>query len=278
MSLVLLLCGCGIRKDIHQAALDTIAQGQDQLGALEAELVKSRQSATDLDLVIDEMKAQIAALQDARDQVLADNSTLRAQLEGAAEGNQDLAQRNEQIAAMLDEANRALAAARERQRAAEERDRIFRQVKDQLQNMIDAGKLSVRIARGRLVIDLKQDILFPSGSAALSDVGQETLAEVAAALAEFADRRFQVEGHTDNLPIATDRYPSNWELSTARAVSVVKLFQGRGMTPGNLSAAGFGEFQPRADNGSPEGRALNRRIEVIMQPDLQILPDLVDSL
>jgi chemotaxis protein MotB len=129
-----------------------------------------------------------------------------------------------------------------------------------------------------MVIDLKQDILFPSGSATLSEIGIETLREVADALAEFKDRSFQVEGHTDNVPIKNDRFPSNWELSTARAVSVVKLFVERGMTPENLSAAGFGEFQPRADNAGADGRALNRRIEVVMVPDLQALPDLVQGL
>jgi chemotaxis protein MotB len=126
--------------------------------------------------------------------------------------------------------------------------------------------------------DLKQDILFPSGSADLSEIGIETLQEVAAALAEFPDRGFQVEGHTDNVPIKTARFPSNWELSTARAVAVVKLFKGSGIGGGNLSAAGYGEFQPRAANESSDGRTLNRRIEVVMVPDLQTLPDLVETI
>ncbi len=275
---VALLNGCGVRKDLHQAALDTIAEGQDEIAALAAEVAACRASMGDLDAALEECKAEVTLLQAARDEVLADNTALRAQLRDLGTDVDSLLEQKSSLAEMLDDAERALEQARARQRAADARDAIYRQIKERLQEMIDAGKLNVRVVRGRMVIDLKQDILFPSGSAELSEIGQETLREVAAALADFPDRSFQVEGHTDNVPINTTRFPSNWELSTARAVSVVKLFVGAGMNADNLSAAGYGEFQPRADNASPEGRALNRRIEVVMLPDLQLLPDLVESL
>ncbi len=248
-----LLSGCGIRKDIHQAALDAIAEAQDALVAAEGDRQACDDRSAEIEGVLTECRAQLDALAHARDQVLADNQTLRAQLAGAAEGQRELVQANEEIASMLEESRRALAEARERQKEAEARDAIYRRIKQELAAMIDAGKLAVRIARGRLVIDLKQDILFPSGSAKLSDLGEETLADVARALSRFPDRRFQVEGHTDNVPIKTPRFPSNWDLSTARAVSVVDLFIARGMAATSLSAAGYGEHQPRADNGSPEG-------------------------
>lgn len=272
------LSGCGIRKDIHQAALDAIAEAQDELAACRGEVDAAAGRASEAAGVLGECKAELESLARSRDTVLADNQALRGQLAGAAEGNRELVEENSEIAGLLEESRRALAEARERQKAAEARDAIYRRIRDELASMIDAGKLSVRIARGRLVIDLKQDILFPSGSAKLSDIGSETLSEVAAALANFPGRAFQVEGHTDNVPIKTTRFPSNWELSTARATSVVTLFVARGIDAAHLSAAGYGEHQPRADNGSPEGRALNRRIEIVMQPDLQLLPDLVEQL
>jgi len=278
IAIALAATGCGVRKDLHQAALDAIAEDQDRLTAMTAEVDSCTSALTELDSALEQCKGEVAALQAARDEVLADNTALRAQLR---ELGADLDERSEAkapLSTMRGDAERALTEARERQASADARDAIYRRLKDRLQAMIDAGKLDVRIARGRMVIDLKQDILFPSGKAELSDLGGETLREVARALAEFADRQFQVEGHTDNIPIKTTRFPSNWELSTARAVAVVMLFIDAGMDPDNLSAAGFGEFQPRADNGSEEGRALNRRIEVVMVPDLQLLPDLVDSL
>jgi chemotaxis protein MotB len=276
--LAVLLAGCGVRKDLYQSALDTIAEGQDKLTGAAGQLEACNASIKEVTDSLSTCKQEVADLAAARDEVLADNAALRAQLRAAGQDVEGLLEQTSSMASMLEEANRALDAARQRQREAEERDAIYTRLRERLQSMIDAGKLNVRIVRGRMVIDLKQDILFPSGSATLSEIGIETLREVADALAEFKDRSFQVEGHTDNVPIKNDRFPSNWELSTARAVSVVKLFVERGMTPENLSAAGFGEFQPRADNAGADGRALNRRIEVVMVPDLQALPDLVQGL
>lgn len=278
LSSLLLLSACGVRKDLYQASLDTIAESQDRLTAARTELEACNAGIAELSDSLQTCKGEVEAMAAARDEVLADNAALRAQLRETGQDVDALLEEKSTMADMLAEANRALEQARKRQAEAEARDAIYRRLRERLQSMIDAGKLNVRIVRGRMVIDLKQDILFPSGSATLSDIGQETLGEVADALAEFPDRSFQVEGHTDNVPIKTDRFPSNWELSTARAVSVVKLFQKRGMEPENLSAAGYGEFQPRADNGSAEGRTLNRRIEVVMVPDLQALPDLVEGL
>jgi chemotaxis protein MotB len=90
-------------------------------------------------------------------------------------------------------------------------------------------------------------------------------------LAELDDRRFQVEGHTDNVPIATERFPSNWELSSARALSVVQLLVRGGVAPESLSGAGYGEFQPVASNDDRESRRRNRRIEIVMLPNLDVI-------
>lgn len=276
--LLLSVAGCGIRKDIHQAALDSIVEGQDSIAACQAQLTASQAEGQRLHEVIAACRADGEALARARDEVLADNEALRTQLRGMGQDVDKLLAEKSSLAATVEDMKKALERARELEAAAAARDAMFRQLKDRLRRMIDAGTLSVRVARGRLVIDLKQDILFPSGSADVSDLGRETLTEVGRVLGEFADRTFQVEGHTDNVPIKTQRFPSNWELSTARAVAVVKIFGEAGLPSERLSAAGFGEFQPRADNGSPEGRTLNRRIEVVLVPDLQLLPDLVDGI
>jgi chemotaxis protein MotB len=98
-----------------------------------------------------------------------------------------------------------------------------------------------------------------------------TDAQVARVLATIPGRAFQVAGHTDNVPIDSARFPSNWELSTARAVEVVKLLVSQGVGPKTLSAAGYGEFDPVASNDAPDGRAKNRRIEITLQPNLDEL-------
>ncbi len=127
------------------------------------------------------------------------------------------------------------------------------------------------ISRGRMVIQLPQDILFASGSAEIGGEGRATLLEVGQVLGELDDRQFQVEGHTDDVPISTERFPSNWELSSARALSVVRLLIQAGVAPGNVSGAGYGEFQPVATNEDADGRRLNRRIEIVMLPNLDVV-------
>jgi chemotaxis protein MotB len=157
------------------------------------------------------------------------------------------------------------------EREVRERNRIYEEVIGRFQSLIDGGQLTVAIVRGRMVIQLPQDILFQSGSATLAREGRETLAQVGRVLAELSDRTFQVEGHTDNVPISTERFPSNWELSTARALSVVRLLVEQGVPPTSLSGAGYGEFQPVASNEDRDGRRLNRRIEIVMLPNLDVI-------
>lgn len=151
------------------------------------------------------------------------------------------------------------------------RNEIYAQFVNRLQSMIDGGQLTVSIDAGRIVINLPDNVLFNSGSADLNTAGQQALTQIGDALKQFSDRRFQIEGHSDNVPIKSARFPSNWELSTARALAVVHLLTEMGVTPENVSAAGFAEFRPRADNETEEGKKLNRRIEIVMLPNLDIL-------
>ena len=121
------------------------------------------------------------------------------------------------------------------------------------------------------MIQLPQDVLFPSGSANLGAEGRDVIRQVGRVLSDFPDREFQVEGHTDDVPISTERFPSNWELSSARALAVVRLLIDAGVVPENLSGAAYGEHQPVAPNDDREGRRLNRRIEIVMLPNLEVI-------
>ena len=135
--------------------------------------------------------------------------------------------------------------------------------------MAEAGKLRVVLRGGQMLLELPNDVLFDSGKTALKDLGRTTLAEVAHVLKSMPDRKFTVAGHTDDVKIQSAKFPSNWELSTARAVEVVKLLIADGMSPKTLAAAGFGEFAPVAANESPDDRAKNRRCEIILEPNLE---------
>jgi chemotaxis protein MotB len=166
----------------------------------------------------------------------------------------------------------ALAELSKRKAEAERRVNEFRDLLARFKSLIDAGKLSVKMVDGRMVLALPSDVLFDSGSATLSAGGAAAVAEVSTVLATMTDRRFQVEGHTDNVPIRTAAYPSNWELASARALGVVKAMVTAGMQASLVSAAGFGEFRPATTNDTAEGRQQNRRIEIVLQPDLSMLP------
>ena len=168
----------------------------------------------------------------------------------------------------------ALAEAAAREARAAKRLSEYNSMLKQLKSMIDSGKLKVRIVRNKMVIELPEAVLFASGSAKLKTEGVRVLAELGPVLASIKGREFQVGGHTDNKPIRTKRFPSNWELSGARAIDVTQLLIEYGVPSTRVSAAAYADSQPVADNETKEGRALNRRIEIALQPNLDELPDL----
>lgn len=164
---------------------------------------------------------------------------------------------------------------KQRQEAAA-RLAAFQELTERFRKMIDSGKLDVVIRNGRMVVQLPAGVLFDSGSAELSRDGELALMEVAVVLRDFSDRKFMVEGHTDNRPLesaATSRYHNNWELSTARAITVVAFLIETRMAPQNLLAAGHAEFDPVGDNATPDGRQQNRRIEIVLLPNVKELPE-----
>ena len=134
-----------------------------------------------------------------------------------------------------------------------------------LEEEVASGQIEIEQLRGGLLVNLTQDVLFSSGSANVSGKGRNVLGKVGKNLRGIP-HEVRVQGHTDNVPIRSDRYPSNWELAAARASEVVKLLATTGIDPSRLSAVSFGEFNPRASNDTPEGRAKNRRIEITLQP------------
>ena len=143
---------------------------------------------------------------------------------------------------------------------------------DKFKSLIDSGKLKVKIVDGRMVVILASDILFPSGSAKLSKEGLEAISEVGKTLASIAGKKFQIEGHTDNIPIKTSQYPSNWNLAAERSITVLKTMIEAGMPTDRISAASFADSKPSQSNETKEGRSANRRIEIVVVPDLSTLP------
>lgn len=224
---------------------------------------------------------RIDQLSRALDKLEQDQSELQGRFKSVAAENAGLTERLRQMGMSVEdsqksvqEMNKLVEELRNKERQAQARLQTFRDMIEKFQKMIESGKLRVRIVRGRMVVELSENILFDSGKAALKPEGQTALTEVAGVLSSIPDREFQIAGHTDNIPIKSSRFPSNWELSTARAVTVARFLAEQGVTANRLSAAGYAETQPVAANDTPEARAQNRRIEIVLMPNLEELPDL----
>lgn len=141
------------------------------------------------------------------------------------------------------------------------------QVRDRLKKLIEGGKLRTAVRNGFLVIEMQSDILFDTGKAEVKPAAKPVLADLASALKEMPDRRFQVAGHTD------DRGPAalNWKLSVDRALAVVEELVANGVAPQNLSAGGYGPYVPLYPNDGDQNRTRNRRVEFLLLPDLSEL-------
>jgi len=142
----------------------------------------------------------------------------------------------------------------------------YQSLVEQLESEVRSGEVEIEELRGRLQVRALDQILFDSGSVEIKPRGRDVLVKVAKQLAKVTDRQVRVEGHTDDVPIATARFPSNWELSVGRAAAVARLLAEQGVSPQRLEVAGFGEFRPIAANDAAEGRARNRRIEIVLAP------------
>ena len=187
-----------------------------------------------------------------------------------------LQDRNQNLNERVDGLSERLKSERER---VEEQDRVIQELQDTrrrievgLQEQIAAQEIRIEEMEGKLKVTFVDKILFDSGSARVNPRGRESLLNFARSFAESNGQQIVVEGHTDNVPVGSalrNRFPSNWELSTARATAVVRfLSEEAGLTPERLAASGYGSYRPVAANDTEEGRSQNRRIEIILVPDL----------
>ena len=146
---------------------------------------------------------------------------------------------------------------------------IASSMRDAFGDLIASEQLTVRGNELWVEIELNSSLLFPSGDAIPNETAFILIEKVAKILAPY-ENPVHVEGFTDNLPINTSQFPSNWELSAARAASIVRMLAMDGVNEGRLAAVGYGEFQPVADNGTAEGRARNRRVVLVVSRNLDV--------
>ncbi len=142
-------------------------------------------------------------------------------------------------------------------------NRLAARVENSLSLLINKDLVHVKKNDLWIEVEIKSSILFTSGSSYLSDESRPLLKELSEVLNQY-ENQIQVEGFTDNLPISTNEFPSNWELSASRAASVVRLLSRHGVDPERMSAVGYGEFKPLVSNSTSQGRSKNRRVKIII--------------
>lgn len=215
--------------------------------------------------VVADMEAQLASEKSANEDQKRTIEDLESKLLSSAKDKG-------QLKTSLEDMRKAMEEMKARQ--AEERKRLqeFQELTKRFKKLTDAGTLSVKVVDGKMIVSLGSDLLFPAGSAKLSKAGQEAVKAVAQQLNAIPDKHYQIEGHTDNVPISTATFPSNWELASARALSVVKTMIESGMAMERLSAASYADTQPVQPNDSAEGKSANRRVAIVIVPDLSSLP------
>ena len=235
--LVLALGACGIPKEQHDAVLRDL----------------------------DKCKGELAGAKNTLATTEAERNKYKEEM-GKLKGDKDeLAKRLGATKLEIEELRKARA-------VAEKRAAVFRRLMARLKAMIDSGKLKVEIRKGRMIVKMSDKILFDPARTKLKTDGKDALKKLAAVLKDFPNRDFLVAGHTDNDPIKTRKYPSNWELSARRAVRVVRFLQDEGVDPKHLGAAGYSEFDPVGDNSTDPGKKSNRRIEIVLMPNVEELP------
>jgi chemotaxis protein MotB len=161
-------------------------------------------------------------------------------------------------------------AVQQKEREISELDKTRMEIESSLKEQIAQKEIKLEEIEGKLKVTFVDKILFDSGSVVIKPKGQEVLLKLADSFRDSEDQKIAVEGHTDNVQIGSgllDRFPTNWELSAARATAVVRFLQEKGnITPERLTASGFSYYRPVATNETPEGQEQNRRIEIILVP------------
>lgn len=159
-----------------------------------------------------------------------------------------------------------------KQAMLEEQSRAFTRTQEDMKTELESKQVEIRNLEGKLSFTIVDSILFESGRAEIKPEGMEALKKVADMLKDIQNKEIIVAGYTDSTRIMGNLakiYPSNWELSAARAISVVKVLLAGGVDPELISTSGFGEYRPVAENNTPEGRAKNRRMEIMLVPKLK---------
>ncbi len=256
--------GC-VTTGTHKAVVDELAKTRSELDTTRADRDATSTKAKELDEKLtgalgqnEQLVTKISSMGQNVEQLLGEKDTL-------AKEREKLQNERKELSGEVDELKRLRA-------AAEARNAEYKNVLERLRRMIDAGTLQVKFRGGRMLVQMSSDVVFPAGGTKIKTGARDAIVQLADTIKQFPDRKFQVVGHSDATPIKSERFPSNWELSSQRAIEVVRMMVEAGVPAEMLSASGSAEFDPVAANDTEENKAANRRVEIVFMPKLDELP------
>jgi chemotaxis protein MotB len=270
---LLALAGCVSSSKFEKKTAEADALSQD-INALRQQYNKLTEENHALKDQHQKLTGDFAQLSSQKDKIAADRDeldrVLKAKSDSLSGMISDLREKN----AALDKENESLKQSIVSIKKAREEEvrtvsKTYESLMQEMKGEIAQGQVTITELKGKLTLDVVDKILFASGETEVKPEGLAVLKRVIEILKDVPDKMIRIEGHTDNVKIGdvlARRYPTNWELSAARALNVARYLQKQGIDPTLLAAVAYGEYKPVADNSTPEGRAKNRRIAIILQP------------
>ncbi|WP_136515977.1 OmpA/MotB family protein [Geomonas edaphica] len=217
------------------------------------------------------LDGEVATLTGERNALTADKKGLEESLRSTADAkNQKIGELSRKLGDVEGENKRLkddIAGLQKQKEEVQKTSKTYGDLLEQMKGEIAKGQVTISELKGKLTVNMVDSVLFDSGKAEVKPEGLVVLQKVVDILKNVKDKAVRIEGHTDNVQIVgqlAKRYPTNWELSAARALNVTRYLQQQGLDPALLAAVGYGEYKPVASNDTDEGRAKNRRIEIVL--------------
>jgi chemotaxis protein MotB len=264
--MAVLCSGCMVAESKYLAKVNEADTTAKELDAKSKQLDATSKQLAALTGENASLKKQIAALTGQRDEL---DKVLQSKTDDLSKNISENRQKIADLEAENTKLKESLAQLKQKTQEVEAQSNTYQDLLKEMKAEISKGEITITELKGKLTMDVVDKILFASGEAKVMKEGLEVLKRVVDILKNMKDKNIRIEGHTDNVQIAghlSKVYPTNWELSAARALNVAKYLQEQGIDPKIISATAFGEYQPLADNDTPEGRAKNRRIAIILLP------------
>jgi len=305
--LFFVLQGCVVTKKKYDDMLAQKVKAEGELIEKTASLDKATKDLADLNSKLTDLKkdttelgSQLRSTSQRLTDLNKDHDQLNAYyknlLNSSGKLNRDAAQQREQLLAIQENLERTRklndslsTSLAERESKVKElelilsnKDKAVKDLKDRITNALlnfKENDLTVKVKNGKVYVSLAEQLLFGSGSIEVDAKGVTALQQLAKALKDQKDIQIMVEGHTDNVPISkkSTYMQDNWDLSVMRATSITKILTKAGVSPGQISASGMGEYSPLAVNDSPQNKQKNRRTEIIVTPNLDELFKILDT-